>query len=56
MVIGQIGAGKSSLINTLFTVFRDNGQPSTIATPRGINKDSSTKTVSLKKLIYNISV
>lgn len=45
MVIGQIGAGKSSLINTLFTVFRDNGQQSTIATPRGISMGSSTKTL-----------
>lgn len=31
MVIGDIGTGKSSFINTLITVFRNNGQQSTLA-------------------------
>lgn len=43
MVMGNIGAGKSSFINTLFTVFRNNGQISTIASPHGINVSSTTK-------------
>lgn len=43
MVMGNIGSGKSSFINTLFTVFRNNGQISTIASPHGINTPSTTK-------------
>lgn len=43
MVMGNIGAGKSSFINTLFTVFRNNGHISTIASPHGINVSSTTK-------------
>lgn len=45
MVMGNVGSGKSSFINTLFTVFRNNGQISTIASPHGINKSSTTKRV-----------
>lgn len=43
MVMGKIGTGKSSFINTLFTVLRNNGQLSTIASPHGINVPTTTK-------------
>lgn len=43
MVMGNIGAGKSSFINTLFTVLRNNDHLSTIASPHGINISSTTK-------------
>lgn len=43
MVIGNIGSGKSSLINTLFTVFRNNGQQSTLASSHGTSMECITK-------------
>lgn len=46
MVIGTIGSGKSSFINTILTVFRESDHISTIASPHGINLDSTTRRVS----------
>lgn len=43
MVIGTIGSGKSSFINTILTVFRESDHISTIASPHGINLDSTTR-------------
>lgn len=37
IVVGREGSGKSSFVNTLFTVFRDNGQVSTKKTSYGVD-------------------
>lgn len=43
MVIGTIGSGKSSFINTILTAFKKGPHISTIASPHGINLDSTTR-------------
>lgn len=43
MVIGTIGSGKSSFINTILTVFRNSDHICTTASPHGINLDSTTR-------------
>lgn len=50
MVIGTIGSGKSSFINTILTVFRNSPHICTTASPHGINMDSTTRRVSHVKL------
>lgn len=42
LVIGHIGSGKSALVNTFFTVLRNNGQLAIIAPPSPQNKASVT--------------
>lgn len=46
IVVGRKGSGKSSFVNTLLTVFRDNGQISTIAASYGVNVSCTTNKVS----------
>lgn len=45
VVIGAVGSGKSSLVNTMKTVFRDSEEISTIASVYGIEHGSITKKV-----------
>lgn len=48
IVVGQIGSGKSSLVNTLFTVLRNSSQISTIAASYGVNYSSTTNSVNIE--------
>lgn len=42
LVIGKLGSGKSALVNTLFTVLRNNGQLANLAPPSSPYKESKT--------------
>lgn len=45
LVIGKLGSGKSALVNTLFTVLRNNGQLANLAPPSLPDRESTTKTL-----------
>lgn len=42
LVIGKLGSGKSALVNTLFTVLRNNGQLANLAPPSPPHRQSTT--------------
>lgn len=48
IVIGKIGAGKSSFVNTLMTVLNNTGRICTIQGVHNLNEDSVTQKVGLE--------
>lgn len=53
IVVGRKGSGKSSFVNTLFTVLRNSSQISTIAASYGVNYPSTTNSLHEITLLRN---